>query len=153
MKNKKVMNKQTGFTLIELVIVIVILGVLSAVALPKFVDLGSDAKAGVMESVEGSMRSTNAMIYAKAAINGVVNINDGEASVAIGTENVVTTYGYASTPEELIKAMDIGDKFTTLNANNDIRYTDSVTPENCSVTYSAASATVAPTYNTATTGC
>jgi prepilin-type N-terminal cleavage/methylation domain-containing protein len=53
--------KSAGFTLIELVMVIVILGILAATALPRFVDLSSGARAAVMKDLEGKMRSANAM--------------------------------------------------------------------------------------------
>ncbi len=67
---------QSGFTLIELVMVIVILGVLSAVALPKFVDLRSDAYAATAQGVAGALNSANAINYAGcAATNGVATAN------------------------------------------------------------------------------
>lgn len=61
---------QKGFTLIELVVVIVILGILAATAAPKFIDLTGDAKAAVMRGVETSIVSAVSVIHAKAIIDG-----------------------------------------------------------------------------------
>ena len=67
---KKSTKNQQGFTLIELVIVIVILGILAATAAPKFIDLQVEAKNSVNKTVAGAMQSTASMIYAKAIIAG-----------------------------------------------------------------------------------
>ncbi len=63
------MNKK-GFTLIELVMVIVILGILAVIALPKFVDLSSTAKLNATKSAAGTIKAAIAIQYANNAVNG-----------------------------------------------------------------------------------
>jgi MSHA pilin protein MshA len=63
-------KKQAGFTIIELVMVIVILGILSAFALPKFANFGSDARAASLAGVAGAMRSAAAIAHAQQLVDG-----------------------------------------------------------------------------------
>lgn len=90
------MGNQKGFTLIELVVVIVILGILSAVAIPKFVDLSDEATTASKKAMTGTVKSTFALLVAKSAVSGgtfayptVTELAagmDGGAAVATGIE-------------------------------------------------------------------
>ena len=93
MKNltKTPMNAQQGFTLIELVVVIVILGILAVTAAPKFIDLTSDARVSVMKGVKGSIESAVSLVHSKALIEG----QTGEAGfVTIDNVSYALVYGY-----------------------------------------------------------
>ena len=114
--------KHKGFTLIELVIVIIILGVLAATAVPKFINIQSDARISALKGAEGAILSANNIVYSKAVIQGIENssgaISTGgsNGSVArfanITSENSIDTFrgNIVMTPDNLRKAMT-----TTLN--------------------------------------
>ncbi|MGI2258652.1 type II secretion system protein [Shewanella sp. GXUN23E] len=64
------MSKQQGFTLIELVVVILILGILAVTAAPKFINLQNDARAATVEGFLGSLKSAVTLLHVKAEIQG-----------------------------------------------------------------------------------
>ncbi|ANO33815.1 MSHA biogenesis protein MshA [Vibrio breoganii] len=64
------MKKQGGFTLIELVVVIVILGILAVTAAPRFLNLQSDARESSLQGLKGAMAGAGSIVYGKAAIEG-----------------------------------------------------------------------------------
>ncbi|MCK5829238.1 MAG: type II secretion system protein [Methylococcales bacterium] len=145
-------NKQQGFTLIELVMVIVILGILAATALPKFVGLERSAKISSLKGLKGSMQSAATMIHAQALIDGVahgqyVDINQN-ATATNADGDVRSIYSYPQTAH-LQRVMDV-DGFTVLN-NGEFRLNG---VNGCEVQYrQPANATSPPTYTITDTAC
>ncbi len=85
------MKKQQGFTLIELVVVIVILGILAVTAAPKFINLQDDAHTGTLNAIKASMQSASTIVHSKALIGGEdqkvtssVNVNGTALDIAYG---------------------------------------------------------------------
>ncbi|MCS6206230.1 prepilin-type N-terminal cleavage/methylation domain-containing protein [Shewanella baltica] len=116
------MKRQQGFTLIELVVVIIILGILAVTAAPKFINLQGDARASTIQGMKGAIQGANSLIYSKAALLGIEGAATGSVDVlgntvagtpATGTaDDVPVVFGYmAATKAALEKGMDV--KFNT----------------------------------------
>lgn len=87
-------KQQSGFTMIELIMVIVILGILAAFALPRFADIGGDARRASLEAAQAAVRSASAIVHSAALVENKIAAS-GE-SVQLEGQPINLAYGYIS---------------------------------------------------------
>ncbi|AWB58985.1 type II secretion system protein [Colwellia sp. Arc7-D] len=149
-------SAQKGFTLIELVVVIVILGILAATAAPKFIDLTGDARRSVMEGVQGSINSAVNLAHAKALVS---NQTGATGSITIGSLSYAMVHGYPAALANSTDGLGVGS-LLELDTDSDIEFTDAApsvfthkgtaTGDVCTISYANAAGSETPPVITAT---
>lgn len=150
------MKRQGGFTLIELVVVIVILGILAVTAAPRFLNFQDDAREASLQGLKGAIDGAAGIVYGKSAMEGEEAISSGK-----DVEGIATAYGYPTATSAGIGAAVVG-----LNSDWDaalisdkyrITFKDkSAASANCYVEYAQATSKLSPATTTivmADSGC
>lgn len=136
------MKRQGGFTLIELVVVIVILGILAVTAAPRFLNLQDDARSAAAKALKGAIAGAAGIVYGKSAINGTENAPS--SSLTVDGTPIATTFGYPAQTSAALYAVVSGlatDWTVVSGATSGVGFGFTASNADCHVTYEAPTTT------------
>ncbi len=140
---------QKGFTLIELVVVIALLGILAAFAIPRFASLETEARSAVTQGMSGSIRSAAAMAHG-------LHLATGAASVDMEGNAIAIVNGYPSAAtiiDTLADASGFDAPVLVAGPPGTATIAKSGAPGVCQVVYTEAGVGTPPSVAVTTTGC
>lgn len=154
------LGKNQGFTLIELIVVIVILGILAIIAIPKFVDIGTDARLAKIYTLESALITATNLVSLKAQLENKTDCAT-DPTIALGDTQITLRCGYPCPhPSGIGNAITEADGFEWIGGNCagqlgniDARILDAPDPANCKIRYVSARSTRAPEINLTISGC
>jgi len=140
-------NRQSGFTLIELVVVISLLGILAAFAVPRFASLEREARSATVQGLSGSVRSASAMAHG-------LFVATGATPVTMEGNNIAITNGYPDASDIVNTLADTTGFTVTTNAGGDTTtFAKTGASGTCEVVYVDAAANNPPAISNDTSGC
>tara|TARA_Y100001956_G_scaffold62870_1_gene63032 strand:+ start:1781 stop:2278 length:498 start_codon:yes stop_codon:yes gene_type:complete len=89
-----VLRKQHGFTLIELVVVIVIIGIIAVTAAPRFINLKKDARVATLLGAKAAFLTADSQVYTKAALQGQTQVDSNVVNIDTDNDGVDDVIGY-----------------------------------------------------------